>query len=246
MALQVYQSIMLEETISSVAKFLAGYAYTSKVIAYFTSRAEVDAWELLQYLVLHIIFGYACFAAFVYRQHEIDFGGKRLSRRNSSCPTSTQMNPPDIRDWKSNQQQVLGNSEMHPSNFATCELLNDVREADHDKKVPHQRFRQSIHKPRAAVLNMDHIYLTYSQYLWAFTFVGPFSFLLWKKGVTLLRLRIFLNKVGLVKMKPVDFEELVGTLVLEQSQAIHYFARTSKDSKLGNIAGFFFAGTLYA
>jgi len=55
----------------------------------------------------------------------------------------------------------------------------------------------------------------------------------------------FLNKIGLLKMMPVDYEALVGTLVLEQSQAIHYFARTSEKSELGNIAGFFFAGKSY-
>jgi len=44
---------------------------------------------------------------------------------------------------------------------------------------------------------------------------------------------------------PVDYEALVGTLVLEQSQAIHYFARTSEKSELGNIAGFFFADFPY-
>jgi len=89
---------------------------------------------------------------------------------------------------------------------------------------------------------MDHIYLTYPQVLWAFTFVGPFSYILWKWQTSLLRLRVFLNKIGLIKKKAVDLEALVGKLVLEQSQAIHYFARTAKGSKLGNIAGFFFAG----
>jgi len=92
---------------------------------------------------------------------------------------------------------------------------------------------------------MDHIYLTYPQVLWAFTFVGPFSYILWKWQTSLLRLRVFLNKIGLIKKKAVDLEALVGKLVLEQSQAIHYFARTAKGSKLGNIAGFFFADFPY-
>jgi len=231
--------------LSSVSKFLAGYLYADKVVNYFTDPGGVNVLEVLQYIVLHFVFGYATFMVYVYRQHEIDFGGKRVSRRKSTCPTSTEMRPPDIRDWKSNQVKVLENSEYHPSNFATCELLNDVREVDHDKKVSHNRFRQSLHKPKAQVLDMDHIYLTYSQYLWAFTFVGPFSYLLWKKGIFFLRLRVFLNKIGLLKMIPVDYEALVGKMVLEQSQAIHYFARTPKKSELGNIAGFFFADFPY-
>ena len=103
--------------------------------------------------------------------------------------------------------------------------------------------RASLMKPKANVLDMDHIYLTYFQLLWAFTFVGPCSMFLWKKGVKLLKLRVFLvEKIGHLKIKPVDYDALVGKIVLEQSQAIHYFAKTEKGSKLGNIAVFFLCG----
>ena len=46
-------------------------------------------------------------------------------------------------------------------------------------------------------------------------------------------------------MKEFDIEAVIGTLCLEQTQAIHYYARTKPGSKLGNIAGFFFAGFPY-
>ena len=184
---------------------------------------------------------YGRFAYTVFTRYEKEFGGKRLSRDNGESPTSSKLEPPDVRNWKLNQQQVLQNAKLHPANFASCPLLQDVEQVNHDRWVHAPR---TSDKSKADVLNMDHIYVTYFQLLWAFTFVGPCSYLLWKKGVTMLRLRVFLAKIGLVKKKPVDLEALVGKLVLEQSQSIHYFATTKKDSELGNIAGFFFAGKL--
>jgi hypothetical protein len=69
---------------------------------------------------------------------------------------------------------------------------------------------------------------------------------LWKKGTFVLRLREFLIKRGLLKFKECkDMEALVGKMCLELSQVINYFAKTKKDSELGNIAGFFFANFPY-
>merc|ERR1739844_23929 len=65
------------------------------------------------------------------------------------------------------------------------------------------------------------------------------------KGTTILRIRDYLVRKGLMKPAPCDYEALCATLLLEQTQAVHYYARTSKDSKLGNIAGFFFANFPY-
>jgi hypothetical protein len=201
--------------------------------------AKISHTDCVITICIIVAFGYAMFAYTVFTQYEKEFGGKRLSRDHGESPTSSKLEPPDVRNWKSNQQQVLQNSKLHPTNFATCELLGDVEEVNHDRLVYAPR---KSGKSKADVLDMDHIYVNYFQLLWAFTFVGPCSYLLWKKGVTFLRLRVFLAKIGLVKKKPVDLEALVGKLVLEQSQAIHYFAKTKKDSKLGNVAGFFFAG----
>ncbi len=131
--------------------------------------------------------------------------------------------------------RVLEGADRHRSNFATWDLLRGVEMADHDR----QRFKHqtAAEKERAAAaLDMDHIYLSFPQVLWAFTFVGPFSYLLWRKNTILLRLRIFLVKIGLLKKKEVDSEALVGKLVLEQSQAIHYLAKSD------DIASFFFTG----
>jgi hypothetical protein len=83
-------------------------------------------------------------------------------------------------------------------------------------------------------------YVSFFDFLWAFTFIVPFSYFLWKRGTIILRIRQFLWKRGLIKQTDCDYEALCATLLLEQTQAIHYYAKTDEDSEL-NIAGFFFA-----
>lgn len=62
----------------------------------------------------------------------------------------------------------------------------------------------------------------------------------------MLQFRKFLARMGLIDPKShCDYEALAATLCLEQTQAIHFYARTSEESKLGNIAGFFFADFPY-
>ena len=69
--------------------------------------------------------------------------------------------------------------------------------------------------------------------------------MLWKRRTIVLRIRQFLWKRGLIKPSDCDYEALCATLLLEQTQAIHYYAKTDKDSELGNIAGFFFANVSF-
>lgn len=93
------------------------------------------------------------------------------------------------------------------------------------------------------MLDMDHVYVKFADFLWAYTFIGPFSFLLWKKGTIFLRIRKWLQKLGLIDPQSMcDYEALAATLCLEQSQVIHYCAQTEGregDSQTGNVAGTF-------
>ena len=66
-------------------------------------------------------------------------------------------------------------------------------------------------------------------FLWAYTFIGPFSYLLWKRRTLVLQFRKWLKKLGLINPK-CDYEKLAAILTLEQTQAIHYYGRT-KDHK---------------
>ncbi len=65
-------------------------------------------------------------------------------------------------------------------------------------------------------------YVPFSDFLWAYTFVGPFSVMLRKYRTIILRIRQFLWKRNLIKPSECDYEAMCATLLLEQTQAIHY------------------------
>ena len=169
---------------------------------------------------------YGGFLHYIFKQYNTHFGGKRLHRNEENSPSSCKLDPPSVRSWESYQKQhsdLKNGYKLHPDLFTPS---------------------AASQKPAAAELDMDHVHINIFQLVWAFTFVGPFSYLLWKKASILLKLRIFLVDRGLLSKKPVDLNRLVGKLVLEQSQVIHYVGRAKRITthKQGNIAGFFFPG----
>jgi len=186
----------------------------------------------------------------------------RVTRRDDKCPSNKL--PPDVKSWKENKAKTLDNSRKHKA-FDTCELLHplaDLEIVKRENDIVRERAREmrtnsltpggafskmvgSLSTEHARELNMDHIYIKFSHFLWAYTFIGPSAYLLWKVGVTYLSVRQYLVKRGIMKVDPVDIDALIGTLCLEQTQAIHYYARTEPDSELGDIAGFFFADFPY-
>jgi len=100
--------------------------------------------------------------------------------------------------------------------------------------------REHLSNEKAKDLDMDHVYLTFSQYLWAELRIGLNVIIFAIKGISTLWVRTKLLKYGLIRPKPRNPSEIVGRLLLEGTLAIHYYARTDDDSELGDIAGFFF------
>lgn len=202
---------------------------------------------------------YTLYAVYVFFLWEKSFAGQRLRQSQTNCPSNKL--PPNVKSFEENKKRTLDNSAFHEA-FDTCELLHDLADLKALKKEnsfirrkvarsttsdPHasKERRGSLAQQKAHELHMDHIYITFPQFLWAYTFIGPFSFVLWFKGITVLSIRQFLFKHGLIKPKAFDINKLIATLCLEQTQAVHYYARTKPGSKLGNIAGFFFADFPY-
>jgi len=98
----------------------------------------------------------------------------------------------------------------------------------------------SLSVEKAKSLNMDHIHVRFSDFLWALTFIGPFSLVLWSRKTVVLKFRKWLQKKGLIDpVSKCDYEALAATLCLEQTQAIHYYAKKQDGDQ--NIAAFFFA-----
>jgi len=216
----------------------------------------------LMTVVLSIGCLWIAYAIWVFFQWEEQFSMQRVTRRDENCPSNKL--PPDVKSWQENKAKTLENSRKHKC-FDTCELLHplaDLEVVKRENDLIRQKAREmrtnsltpgflskkdigSLSTEQASELNMDHIYVRFSHFLWAYTFIGPSSYLLWKMGVTYLSIKQYLVKLGIMKVDPVDIEALIGTLCLEQTQAIHYYARTKPDSELGDVAGFFFADFPY-
>lgn len=126
-----------------------------------------------------------------------------------------------------------------PSLASLCSTESTIME-DTDTDL-HRRDR-TLSMEKAEELDMDHIYVSFLDFLWAHTFIGPFSYLLWKTNLTWFMIRKYLVRIGILEVKPVDLRELVGKLCLEQSQVINYYACTKGSTK---IAGLFFADFPY-
>ena len=75
---------------------------------------------------------------------------------------------------------------------------------------------------RADKLRMDFIRLPFLDFLWGYTFIGPCTVFLYRKGVTMMRIRNLLVKWKLITVPKCDYEIVAAKLCLESTQAIHY------------------------
>ena len=71
-------------------------------------------------------------------------------------------------------------------------------------------------------LDTNHIYMSFPDYLWAVVIIGLNSFYLMSTGILKLRVRSFLQKMGLLTVKPYNAHKLVGKICLEWMQVFHY------------------------
>ena len=227
---------------------------TADLQPYFFAILKYAPAVALSFLLIFLLYAY-----YVYQIWELHFGRKRVSRREAYSPSN--MQPPDVKTFEHNRDRILKAADLHPVNFDTCELLHplakNMKKAEKEKATNEARRKAarlnsltpngdgSLSFETAAELDMDHVYLTFPELLWAYCFIGPNAYFLWLKGVFILAIRVKLQKMGLIKPKPFDPAEIVGRLLLEGTLAVHYYARTDKDSDMGNIAGFFFQSFPY-
>ncbi len=187
----------------------------------------------------------------IFQKYESDFSGVRVKRTCKESPSNKQC--PSITEFEFSQARIVARSERHAS-FAKCELIADVKQKR--KKVFENKIVQEQAKAlpfkgaletneAAAKLDMNHVYMRFVDFLWGYIFLGPMSYIMMKKGTMTLSIRQYLLKKGILKVREPDIEALIASLCLEQSQVIHYFAKTQEGSKLGNVAGFFFSDFPY-
>lgn len=230
----------MTSTIHSIIDFA-----TQQYHAFDASTLEFSLAHFLGGIVL--MFGF--YATYVYNKWEKDFCGQRVMRTCDHSPSNK--HPPEISKFEAAQAHIAEHA------FDDCEFTEFATEKQ-------SRLRRSINVIRkraraisfmgamsgndtADHLDMDHVNIRYWDFLWGFCFIGPFSYILWKKGTVILAWRKWLVNKGYMTLVPADYDALVGIIVMEQSQVIHYFATTRKDKvdKLGNVAGFYFADFPY-
>mmetsp|Transcript_9149 Transcript_9149/g.11554 ORF Transcript_9149/g.11554 Transcript_9149/m.11554 type:complete len:506 (+) Transcript_9149:115-1632(+) len=215
--------------------------------------------------LLALTLAYLCYVYWVFKRWNQEFAGYRTHRGHKHSPSNRTL--PPIKTLDEAKESILNNSKLHEQ-FDTYELLSGVQDMEVTRKenqIVRERAKRSnsllskksvrdmnddLRKSlnmveEAEELDMDHIYIPFFDFLWGFTFIGPFSYMLWKHRTIILRIRQFLYKRGLIKPMECDYEAMCAKLLLEQTQAIHYYARTKEGNELGNIAGFFFANFPY-
>jgi len=202
--------------------------------------------------LLALTLAYLCYVYWVFKKWNLEFSGHRTTRGHKHSPSNRIM--PPIKTSDENKKSILNKSKLHEQ-FDTCELLNDLQDMEVTRKenqIIRERARRTskllseksirdmngaLHKSlnmveEAEELDMDHIYIPFFDFLWGFTFIGPFSYMLWKHRTIILRIRQFLYKRGLIKPMVCDYEAMCATLLLEQTQAIHYYLATLLVSSL--------------
>lgn len=107
-----------------------------------------------------------------------------------------------------------------PSKYRTSDCMKESTASTLNDSSPSSLLSTS--NSSASGYGMDHVYLSFSQLLWAYTFVGLASYFKAMRGICILRLRKALHRMGLIDIKPFDKETLVGKLVLEQTQVINF------------------------
>lgn len=188
------------------------------------------------FLLIMIVAAAVKYVKYVLRKHTAHFAGIRLSRCHGQCQSSTKLDPPAVRSWSTFRRQQGKLKEIITSN---------PRTRFNHKPAPTSKHNNAP-STSAKEHNMDHVYINFFQFLWAFLFVGPASYFLWKKAIMILKLRIYLvEKMGWRSMKKAvsNLEEVVGKLLLEQSQVIHYIGQRKEQQEDGTeqkIASFFF------
>jgi len=221
--------------------------FLSSSMDYLSSKSP-SGLQIAVHTVAALALGSAFYVYNVWQMWVNEFAGQRLLRTNESSKSRKQAPAPTrFTTFKNDILDSLGEDELVEDVQLKKRKSNKKENMVLRQRAARLSFGGSKLDQKseaAAGLDMDHVFVAFRDFLWGLVFIGPMSYILWKRGTVWLSVRKFLNNAGLLTVEKCDYEALVGTLCLEQSQVIHYFTRTkSKDGK--NIAGFFFTDFPY-
>ena len=113
---------------------------------------------------------------------------------------------------------------LRSRSHARSSLVPTVAE---ESSLPTQRRRLS--GTDSATLDMDHIYLSFRDFLWGMTLLAPNAGLLQLGGMAWLIWRQSMQRLGLIRAKPHDPRRTAANLVLESFRAMHYASQRVVD-----------------
>jgi len=175
---------------------------------------EVPTKELVTSAIIGMLVGFVCLSLYVWKKYSAYF-----EHRKKSLPSTYKR------------------SSCMKHDDTVINLDKDLRTTAEDTATDEETSDGNY------TFGMDHMYLSFQQLLWAYTFVGLASY--WKAitGIGKLYVRKLLLQLGWIEMEPFDAREVVAKLVLEQSQVIQYKSLTRHDD--GAYAAFHFVNFPY-
>lgn len=136
-----------------------------------------------------------------------------------------------VKQFKKESEEVY-DTNVTPANGLTP-LIQSGSSNDVDYGLENS---EKVHDP---ALHMDHIFLTFLQFLWCKLALTPNAAFFYVKAVIKLGFRNYFHCRGWLKPKDFDAAKTVAKLCLETAMAIHY--RGKKIGEDGTeVAGFFF------
>lgn len=180
---------------------------------------------------------------------ERDFASNRVPRSHEASVSNKE--PPHVKTWEANRSSILIAAAAHPditddgnlqqlrNTTAPRPTLNHMKiRASRTMSMTYQEVPEltsgSLSNVEADALDMDHIYISFFDFLWGYTFIRPCTAFLIVKGIFTFLVRDFIDKNAWKFERP-DPAKVVGDLLLQGSMSINYQALSAD----GTIAAFY-------
>uniref|UniRef100_A0A7S2PST0 Uncharacterized protein n=1 Tax=Zooxanthella nutricula TaxID=1333877 RepID=A0A7S2PST0_9DINO len=152
--------------------------------------------------------------------HHIRFA--RVDRSHPRCPSH--LRRPSVRRKKvaSVDSATAGRvADPVPVRLASKATTSEARTRLRATEAEGESF-QRLSKSKAQDLDMDHLHISWVDFLWAYLVVAPSAAGLALTGLAVLLLRQWLHRIGCPVRRPCDPRRVVGRLLLESMEVVQY------------------------
>ncbi|EJK63555.1 hypothetical protein THAOC_15779, partial [Thalassiosira oceanica] len=194
--------------------------------------AFVDSLPTLNASVSFAIGLCAVYVALVYKRWSENFAGRRVKRSVQGSPSHD--NLPALRGAKAALDGTNSSEKTPMRRSSSLSSLSDFGEElgggiakTLDSEIRDLQAQYSCMQNSEIIcspqhLPVDHVYLSFGNYLWAATFISPFTYLLAARRLFCLRMNTILINRGFISLPSCSYESLAAEICLEQTQVIHF------------------------